>query len=213
MGLQTMVDSLLVKLLKSERTSDYLRHRFRRLHDIDIGKWSYGCFDRWRMSRGTRIGRYCSFANSVRIIDADHPLTALSTHPLFYEAEAGLLGHHVINPRPTVIEDDVWLGHNVTVTPGCKLIGRGAVIAAGAVVTRDVPRYAVVAGMPATVKRYRFTPDVIEAVEATRWWELEPDDLRRGGAAAPGFLAIPTVEGARAFAAALGPAADMATVS
>jgi carbonic anhydrase/acetyltransferase-like protein (isoleucine patch superfamily) len=77
-----------------------------------------------------------------------------------------------------IIEDDVWISHNVTVTPGCKHIGRGAIIGAGAVVTRDVPAYAVMAGQPAKKIRDRFDAETIAAIEASRWWELDKDGLR-----------------------------------
>ena len=71
------------------------------------------------------------------------------------------------------------MGHNAAIAPSVSQIGRGAVIAAGAVVTCDVPRYAVVAGVPAAVVRYRFTPEIIAEIEATRWWEWSVEDLAR----------------------------------
>ena len=83
-----------------------------------------------------------------------------------------------ITCRPCVVEDDVWIGHNAVITPGVNRIGRGAVIAAGATVTRDVPPYAIVAGNPGKVIKYRFDPNIIEKIEATRWWEKSKDDLR-----------------------------------
>src|SRR3546814_15105764 len=76
---------------------------------------------------------------------------------------------------PLIIEDYVWIGPNAWILPGCKFIGRGAVIGAGAVVTRNVERYPIGAGNPARKLRARFSPELIEAIEASKWWELNLD--------------------------------------
>lgn len=199
MGIQSTIDRLLVKLVRNHEESELLRRRFRRLYRIEIGDYSYGAFDRWRIPPGTRIGRYCSFAGSALIISANHPMQALSTHPIFYLKARGVIDHDRVVAQPTIVEDDVWIGHQAIITPGCKRIGRGAVIGAGAVVTRDVAPYAIVAGNPAKLIRYRFTPDVIEALERTRWWELDRAALARICAHVPDFALEPTVENAAAF--------------
>jgi virginiamycin A acetyltransferase len=204
MGLETIVDRLLVSLCRDQNTSRLLRKRFKRRHDIEIGMHSFGAFDRWRMSRGTRIGRYCSIANTARIVDANHPLDALSTHPSFYLKGRGLMQEDQLHIEPTVLEDDVWMSHFSILTPGCKRVGRGAIIGAGAVVTRNVPPYAVMVGAPAKAVRFRFSPEIIEAIEATRWWELEPEELALATRDNPGFLRSPSIEGAQAFLKALG---------
>jgi tetrahydrodipicolinate N-succinyltransferase len=74
------------------------------------------------------------------------------------------------------IGNDVWTGHNVNILSGIN-VGDGAVIAAGSVVTKDVPPYAIVAGVPATIKRYRFSEKIIERLLSNKWWELELSDL------------------------------------
>lgn len=71
----------------------------------------------------------------------------------------------------------VWVGNGANILAGCKTIGNGAVIGAGAVVTHDVPPYAIVVGNPAKILRYRLTPEQIEKVEASKWWELDKDEL------------------------------------
>lgn len=173
-----LVDKLRLRLLlRDEYESAALRRYFAERFDIHVGLYSYGCFDRWRIPLTTRIGRYCSFAKSARILDANHPIEALSTHPFLYEQRFGLVKADLIAPAPLVIEDDVWLSHNAIVTPGCKHIGRGAVIGAGAVVTRDVPAYAIMAGNPARQLRMRFDPETIAAIEASRWWLLDRQEL------------------------------------
>lgn len=166
-------------LLRDEYESRALRSYFAERFDIHVGLYSYGCFDRWRIPVKTRIGRYCSFARSARILDANHPIEALTTHPYLYEKRFGLVPADLIDPPPLVVEDDVWVSHNAIVTPGCKFIGRGAVIGAGAVVTRNVPRYAIVAGNPARVLRERFSPELSAAIEASGWWMLDKAELGR----------------------------------
>lgn len=158
----------------NRRLRAYYRDRFR----IDVGLYSYGCFDRWRMPGPIRVGRYCSIASSVRSAPINHPFDAMTTHPALYERKFGVVDEDIFYDDVLVIDDDVWIGHNAMLLPGCKHVGRGAIIGAGAIVTRDVPAYAIVAGNPATKLRDRFTPDLIAALEASRWWELDPPELR-----------------------------------
>ena len=79
---------------------------------------------------------------------------------------------------PVRIEDNVWIGENVTICPGVT-IGENSVIGAGAVVTKDVPPYAVVAGVPARLLRFRYSEEMIEALLRVRWWEWDEATLNR----------------------------------
>jgi acetyltransferase-like isoleucine patch superfamily enzyme len=178
-----------------------LRAFFEREYDIQVGLYSYGCFDRWRLPGPLRIGRYCSFADTVRYANGNHPLDALTTHPALYEAEFGIAEADPNWPALTV-EDDVWVGHNVVILPGCRFIGRGAVIGAGSIVTRDVDRYTVVAGVPARKIRDRFTPDLAAAVEASGWWRLDLSEVRIMAKTTPDVLFHPTTETLAAWTSA-----------
>jgi len=178
-----LVGSLLDKarlffLLRRQNDSAALRSFFATRHRIEVGLYSYGCFDRWRMPGPLKIGRYCSFAKTVRVVDANHPVEALTTHPALYERQFGVVDRDLIHASPLVVEDDVWVGHNVVILPGCKFIGRGAIIGAGSIVTRDIQRYEIVAGVPARHLRQRFSPELAEAIEATHWWEMDMAALR-----------------------------------
>lgn len=161
--------------------------------------YTIGAFDRWRVPAGSRIGRYCSIAKTARLVEADHPVDSLTTHPYGYLPDLGVVAEHGVVSLPQTLEDDVWLGHQATILPGCRKIGRGAVIGAGSVVMADVPRYAIMSGNTAKLVRYRFPPHVRAAVEATRWWELDKQSLAAGLKQVPQFGARPTVDNAKAF--------------
>ncbi len=185
---------------RQQFTSQPLRTRFRDRYRVDVGLYSYGCFDQWRMPGPIRIGRYCSIANSVRSSPINHPMEALTTHPALYEKKFGVVDGDIFYDDPLVIEDDVWIGHGALLLPGCKFIGRGAIIGAGAVVTRNVNRYAIVAGNPARKLRDRFAPDLIEAIEASKWWELSLAELRQLVKTRPNVVFQPDVAAFEALA-------------
>ncbi len=177
-----------------------LRAYFRERHDVDVGLYSYGCFDRWRMRGPMKVGRYCSIAQTVRTVLDNHPLDALTTHPALYEKQFGVVAESKPWTGRLVIEDDVWIGHNAIIMPGCQHIGRGAVIGASSVVTRDVAAYTVVAGNPARKLRDRFPPDLVEAIEASRWWELSLKELGDLARERPDLVFHPGAEALRDWA-------------
>lgn len=164
-------------LRRREMSSRLLRLSLMKFHGVSVGMYSYGCFDPKRIGRGTSIGRYCSFASTSYRFNGNHGLQFLSLHPYLYNIRLGMVNKEMIVRSHCVIEDDVWLGHAALILPKVKLIGRGSVIAAGAVVTKDVPKYAIVAGNPAKVIKYRFDAATIERIENTRWWLKSKDEI------------------------------------
>jgi virginiamycin A acetyltransferase len=154
------------------------RELMSRWYGVEIGAYSYGeCFVPGAFQQPARIGRYVSVAAGVRAFGRNHPVDWLSTHPFFFNRHLGLIEEDAVPTALLTVGSDAWIGQNAVITAGCRRIGLGAVIGAGSVVTHDVPDFAVVAGVPAKVLRYRFPPDVQGAIRASRWWERPIDDL------------------------------------
>ncbi|WP_417462997.1 CatB-related O-acetyltransferase [Kordiimonas sp.] len=110
----------------------------------------------------------------------DHPIEHMIMHPAFYNHRIGFLEYDTIQnirDNPLMIGHDVWIGDRVIILSGCKSIGNGAVLAAGSVVTHDVPAYAVMAGVSARKIRMRFDDERISEIEASAWWERSLPDL------------------------------------
>jgi len=135
------------------------------------------------------IGRFCSISANVKVLPYTHPTkTFVSSHPSFYSLIKQANFTYVksqkfeeslyFNKTERVfarIGNDVWIGENVMIKGGVK-IGDGAIIAAGSVVTKDVVPYAIVAGVPAKIIRFRFTDSQIESLLKIKWWDW-PEDL------------------------------------
>jgi len=127
------------------------------------------------------IGRFCSIAGRVIVGGARHPIEYVSTSPVFLAHKESISEkfsrHDYRWEARTIIGDDVWIGEGVFVKGGVT-IGTGAVIGMGSVVTKDVPPYAIFAGNPARLIRYRFPDDVVKGLLKSEWWLYSDDQLR-----------------------------------
>ncbi len=156
-----------------------------RLSSSSIGRYSY-------LGRNTRvkdadIGSFCSIGPDVIIGPGSHPTHFVSTHPIFYSIRPR-------SGRPFVkdnlfeeftrvkIGHDVWIGAGAIITDGVK-IGNGAIIAANAVVVKDIPPYAIMGGVPAKLIKYRFSEDQIAQLNNSQWWTKSEDWMREHGSA------------------------------
>jgi acetyltransferase-like isoleucine patch superfamily enzyme len=157
---------------KAFYTKDILGDRY------TVGDFTYGKPRVITLNEGTslKIGRYCSIAANVTIfLGSEHRTDWVSTYPFpaLWEDARSILGHP-LSKGDVVIGNDVWIGYNVTILSGVT-IGDGASIGACSVVTRDVPPYAVVAGNPAQIIRYRFKEETVQALLRIKWWDW-PDE-------------------------------------
>lgn len=127
-----------------------------------------------------KIGKFCSIAANVTIGPGIHKIDAVSTHPAFYLKDTPLLKVFVkddlfIPFKLTTVGHDVWIGVNAVLIDGVT-IGTGAIIASGAVVTKDVPPYAIFGGIPAKLIRYRFSEQIRSKLLESEWWDW-PDSV------------------------------------
>lgn len=157
--------------------------RFReRYPDYQIGLGSYGLpiVHDWQEGSTLRIGSYCSVADNVQIfLGGQHRTDWVSCYPFpAYIPEAAHIRDYGGSRGDVVIGSDVWLCSNCIILSGVT-IGHGAVVASGAVVSRDVPAYAVVAGNPARLIRWRFDEATREELLSTAWWEWPEQEIRQ----------------------------------
>lgn len=150
------------------------------LSSVRLGRYSY-CVNRVSMSN-VEVGAFTSIASNVKIGLFEHPTKGyISTFPGFHFLWKAT--PFLDRPKPfavqrkTYIGNDVWLGDSAIVLSGRK-IGNGAIVAAGAVVTKDVPPYAVVGGIPARIMRFRYDEQKIRLLESIKWWNWGEGRLR-----------------------------------
>ena len=149
------------------------------LRQVRVDDYSY--ISRNSYVKNTNIGKFCSIGPNFCCGLGIHPTNGISTSPMFYSTlkQNGLSlteVDKVVESKLIIIENDVFIGANVTILDGVK-ISNGAIIGAGAVVTKDIPPYAIVVGVPARIVKYRFENDQIEQLQKIEWWNFENDKL------------------------------------
>ena len=149
---------------------------------VKMGRYSYMGF--YNSICDTTIGSFCSIASYCAIGGGRHPLDAVSTSPVFYVGHNSMKKNFSNIPEPenvgVEIGNDVWIGEAAFINDGVK-VGTGAVIGAHSVVTKDVPPYAIVAGAPAKVLRYRFDEETVKRLLESKWWEWSDERLSKLG--------------------------------
>lgn len=149
-----------------------------------MGAYSYSCS---KLPNNAVVGRFCSIAIGVTLMGTQHPIDRFTTSPLTYNEffktiaqdeyskDIQLLEYNNLLPPP-VIGNDVWIGGNAVIKGGI-IIGDGAVVASNSVVTKDVPPYAVVGGVPARIIKFRFAEDEVQKLLSLAWWNYHFTDL------------------------------------
>lgn len=134
--------------------------------------------------QNVQVGRFANIAAMVRIGATNHPYERPSLHHFTYRTslygwadqdDQAFFDKRV--SQVTEIGEDTWIGHGSIILPNLS-VSRGAIVAAGSVVTKDVPPYAIVAGVPAKVVKSRYPKDVIAGMEATQWWAWDLEVIR-----------------------------------
>lgn len=174
--LRSLAVSWITRREGGQLTSRSLRAYLARVHGVVAGEYSYGSLlEPGRADRGLTIGRYVSIGPNVRRFGAAHPVDALSMHPYWYNPALSIVDAGAdVQRTECVIEHEAWIGANVTILPGCRRIGIGAVVGAGTVLTKDVPDFAIVVGNPGRSVGERLTPQLRRALLDREPWLLDP---------------------------------------
>lgn len=155
----------------------------------NIGKYSYleQSSQIWNVKE-TKIGKYCSIAKNVDIGAFKHPINTLSSHPFVYQKNHMAIDDKIMLEKPleyledvgnkkVTIGNDVWIGAKATILPDIT-IGDGAVIGSNAVVTKNIPPYAIAVGVPAKVIKYRFDKEIIDKLLELKWWNYPEEFVK-----------------------------------
>lgn len=166
-------DSTLAEHVRVDRNNQIFRSQ--------VGRFSYTGMNTVLMH--ANVGAFCSIAWNVTVGGANHDYCRMSQHSFLYNdcdqiRPADETSKYNRFAELVEIGNDVWIAAGAAVTRGV-VVGDGAVIAANAVVTKDVPPYAIVAGSPAKIIKYRFTHEIIELLNQVRWWHWPVEKIKQ----------------------------------
>jgi|GEM_PF-801332 len=152
---------------------------FCNINNITLGRFSY--INDYSIVNNVTIGSFCSIGPSFKVGNGIHPTDFISTNPVFFTSNAGLgfsfSGEDTfVSYKQTTIGNDVWIGANVFINEGVK-IGHGAILGAGTVITKDVPPYAIVVGVPGKIVKYRHDEKTIGFLLQSDWWNKSDEWL------------------------------------
>lgn len=174
-------------------------HENARINDSDLGLWieigknnsldntivgDFSYTGKDCMFQNVKIGKFANIAAAVRIGATDHPMTRATLHHFTYRKR--MYGFSDKDDetffedrarRVTTIGHDTWIGHGALIKPGLT-IGHGSVIGQGSVVTKNIPDYAIVAGNPAKIVRYRFEEEIIQKLLSIKWWDWSYETIK-----------------------------------
>lgn len=156
-------------------------YQLARMRDVKLGDYSY--IGKGSILHNTTIGKYCSISDYIVCGLPNHSTSPISTSPIFTMKKNGTR-HSWTNKNlfctiPNVkIGNDVWIGYRAVIVNNVT-IGDGAVIAAGSIVTKDIPPYAIVGGVPAKIIRYRFDEEIRNALLELKWWDIPENILKQ----------------------------------
>lgn len=147
--------------------------------NVSVGNYSYGELNVVDFCNAHKlmIGNFVSIAQDVTfLLNGEHYIDHISSFPF----KVKVIGEQAeaFSKGDIIVDDDVWIGYGAIITSGVH-IGQGAVIAAGAVVTKDVPPYAIVGGVPAKIIKYRFSPEIIEKMMRIDYSKLDKETVEK----------------------------------
>jgi len=155
--------------------------QFSNILDSTLDDYSY--ISEYTQIYNTFIGKFSNIAAQVRINPGFHPYEMPCQHHLLYRKEMYGFGEddkaffNFRKVQKVIIGHDTWIGHGAVIMPGVK-VGNGAIIGSNAVVTKDVPPYAIVAGVGAKILKYRFSKDIIDKLEEIAWWNWSHEEIK-----------------------------------
>lgn len=154
---------------------------YAKIMNSSIDDYSY--VDEYTQIENAQIGKFANIARSVRINPGFHPYEMPCLHHLLYRkkmygfGEDDELFFNYRKAQQVIIGHDTWIGHGAVIMPGVK-ISNGAIIGSNAVVTKDVPPFAIVVGVAAKIVKYRFPSEIIKRVEEIAWWDWKEEEIK-----------------------------------